>query len=118
VEFGDVLLADIFTSFSRVFADLTAASCAVVFVSPEKTEFLSSHHQVCSHTLLAALVMILPYYFRLRQCIADYNYGHRKNPGQYWNAVKYGTVFPAQILSYIIATRQGVEYYSIVNTLW
>ncbi|KZV81617.1 EXS-domain-containing protein [Exidia glandulosa HHB12029] len=95
VYFCDVVLADVFTSFAKVFGDvwmtvamfLPSGSLTALPVFEGKWEWA------------VPFMMSLPYAVRLRQCLVDYLASGRQNTTQLLNAVKYATAFPVIFLS-------------------
>ncbi|EJD52864.1 EXS-domain-containing protein [Auricularia subglabra TFB-10046 SS5] len=95
VFFSDIVLADIFTSFAKVFGDvwmsaamlLPAGSLKALPVFAGKWEWA------------VPCMVSLPYAVRLRQCLVDYLGSNRQNTTALLNAVKYATAFPVIFLS-------------------
>ncbi|KAJ1973102.1 protein-ER retention protein, partial [Dimargaris verticillata] len=110
VLFGDVVLADILTSFARVFADLFLALCdlsnlATMAWSEPGAKFHTSPpinfaYQQCGYRIIGPLVIAMPYAFRFRQCLsealASSGMARRRHIA---NAIKYFTSFPVIGLS-------------------
>jgi len=109
--FCDVVMADLITSFSKVVGDIYVALAELfleVVIVPyadrkygdEKQASVHIHHHLLLD-LLGALTILVPYLFRLRQCIADYFTKATKSERtkSLLNAIKYGTSIPLYILS-------------------
>ncbi|TPX45373.1 hypothetical protein SeMB42_g04034 [Synchytrium endobioticum] len=117
VPFSDVILADILTSFSRVFGDLQIVFWTLVMPNEESqtSEVLDQNQPyqsdvastklIASWTDLVAPILICsPFIFRLRQCIAEYNLSAEpaaKNR-HLTNAAKYLSALPVIISSFLI----------------
>jgi len=118
--FCDVVMADLITSFSKVIGDMYVA-LAEIFVEivivpyadkkfgddnilsdgrSRKERSVHIHHHILLD-LLGAMMILLPYLFRLRQCIADYFTKATKSQRtkSLLNAIKYGTSIPVYVLS-------------------
>lgn len=68
VRFKEFLLADVCTSLTKTFEDSIYTSC--FFYGPD---WLNSSNPVCSYTTLATgLIVIVPYWWRLMQCLVRY----------------------------------------------
>ncbi|PWZ02981.1 EXS-domain-containing protein [Testicularia cyperi] len=98
VTFSDVILADIFTSFARVFGDVWLTAC---FLLPRK-----EHHTWWNGkgSAFVPILISLPYLIRFRQCISEYRTSMstdkgRKSKKPLWNAAKYASAFPVIWLS-------------------
>ncbi|KAI8866173.1 EXS-domain-containing protein [Ramicandelaber brevisporus] len=136
VLLSDVILADILTSFARVFADTYATGCdfyyhmfvtksAPVTVIPSPTSNSS-----CNYTTVAPYLVSLPFLFRLRQCITEvYRAKHPVDRRRHiMNALKYLSALPVIFLSAAqkedaMNSRLGVLFVCwsvavIVNTLY
>ncbi|KAI5466286.1 EXS family-domain-containing protein [Mariannaea sp. PMI_226] len=109
-KFGDILLADVLTSYAKVFGDLFVAIC-MVFTSGSSTKRPDRN---CGGTVIVPLIMAVPNLIRFRQCMIEYM-RVRRAPykestgwgGQHLaNALKYSTAFPVLITS---AWQRAVE---------
>lgn len=98
-KFGDILLADVLTSYARVFADLFVCICMFLTRDGSATD---RPDRDCGGGILVPLIMAVPSAIRLRQCLIEY-YRVRRSPfnqatgwgGQHLaNAAKYSTAFP------------------------
>ncbi|KAK5990464.1 Protein ERD1-like-like protein [Cladobotryum mycophilum] len=110
-KFGDILLADVLTSYAKVFGDVFVMLC--MFFSPGGSS-TDRPDRNCGGTVMVPLLMAVPSMIRFRQCIVEY-LRVRRAPykestgwgGQHLaNALKYSTAFPVLILSCL---QRGVE---------
>ncbi|KAF2212739.1 hypothetical protein CERZMDRAFT_111791 [Cercospora zeae-maydis SCOH1-5] len=85
-KFGDVLLADALTSYSKPISEILVVVC-MFFKGLHTT---SQPDRACGHELIVPLAIAWPFVIRLRQCVIE---------GQRANALKYATAFPVIILS-------------------
>ena len=104
-KFGDILLADVLTSYAKVLGDLFVSTCMLV---SSKTTSTSTPDRGCGGQYLVPIVISIPSIIRLRQCLIEFVRVRReKPPGGGWggqhlaNALKYSTAFPVIILSAI-----------------
>lgn len=107
-KFGDILLADVLTSYAKIIADLFVALCMFFTPSGSATK---RPDRACGGQYLVPLVIAIPSLIRFRQCITEYlrvKASNRKNGGigaAGWggqhlaNALKYATAFPVIIFS-------------------
>ncbi|CAM1506626.1 Fc.00g062670.m01.CDS01 [Cosmosporella sp. VM-42] len=109
-KFGDILLADVLTSYAKVFGDLFVTIC-MFFTRGSST---NRPDRNCGGTIIVPLIMAVPSMIRFRQCMIEY-FRVRRAPykesvgwgGQHLaNALKYSTAFPVLITS---ALQRGVE---------
>ncbi|KAL8304074.1 hypothetical protein RB597_004609 [Gaeumannomyces tritici] len=112
-KFGDILLADVLTSYSRVLADLYV--CVCMFLRSGNSAATAPPDRACGASLAVPLLLALPYAIRLRQCLTEY-LRVRRAPykesvgwgGQHLaNAAKYATAFPVIALN--AAVRPGAS---------
>ena len=109
-KFGDILLADVLTSYAKVLGDWFVAGC--MFLSPGVSS-TDKPDRGCGGAYLVPLIISIPSMIRLRQCLIEYT-RVRKNltatsgwGGQHLaNALKYSTAFPVIILS---ALQRGYD---------
>jgi len=102
-KFGDILLADVLTSYAKVLADLFVCLCMFLTRNGSAT---SRPDRGCGGEILVPLIMAVPSAIRLRQCLIEYFRVSRSAyketigwGGQHLaNAVKYSTAFPVIIL--------------------
>lgn len=106
ITFSDVILADILTSYARVFGDVWLTAC---FLVPRK-----EHHTWWNGkgSIVVPLLIMVPYAIRFRQCISEYCVSSPDKTGvrskrPVWNAVKYASAFPVIWLSAWFAADQG-----------
>ncbi len=106
ITFSDVILADILTSYARVFGDVWLTAC---FLVPRK-----EHHTWWNGkgSIVVPLLIMFPYAIRFRQCISEYCVSQPDKTGTrskrpIWNAVKYASAFPVIWLSAWFAADQG-----------
>ncbi|KGQ10421.1 Protein ERD1 2 [Beauveria bassiana D1-5] len=103
-KFGDILLADVLTSYAKVFGDVFVTVC--MFFSPGGSS-TDRPNRNCGGIVIVPLLMAVPSLIRFRQCIIEYlrvrNAPYRESGG--WggqhlaNALKYSTAFPVLITS-------------------
>jgi hypothetical protein len=102
-KFGDILLADVLTSYAKVLGDLFVSGC--MFFSPGVSS-TQKPDRSCGGAYMVPLIISIPSMIRLRQCLIEFG-RVRKNPsptsgwgGQHLaNALKYSTAFPVIVLS-------------------
>lgn len=103
-KFGDILLADVLTSYSKILGDLYVVLC--MFFTPSGSSTARPDRN-CGGTVIVPLIMAVPFAIRFRQCIIEY-FRVRRAPykesvgwgGQHLaNATKYATAFPVIIFS-------------------
>jgi EXS family len=107
-KFGDILLADVLTSYAKVLGDLFVSLC--MFFSSGKSA-TNKPDRGCGGQFIVPLIIAIPSLIRFRQCIIEYlrvrqsiqRQGGRSSDG--WggqhlaNALKYASAFPVIILS-------------------
>ncbi|EJU04061.1 EXS-domain-containing protein [Dacryopinax primogenitus] len=93
--FCDIVLADIFTSFAKVFGDLYISAHQIFWVG----YVTSVPAQKGMLQLIVPTMMSIPYFIRLRQCCIDYLVSDRRSKRPLYNALKYATAFPVIYLS-------------------
>lgn len=97
ITFSDVILADILTSFAKVFGDVWLTAC---FLVPRK-----EHHTWWNGkgSIAVPMLISLPYAIRFRQCLSEYlispTLEGKKSKKPLWNALKYASAFPVIWLS-------------------
>lgn len=103
-KFGDILLADVLTSYAKVSADIFVTACMFFSSGGSST---NRPDRNCGGIVIVPLLLAVPSMIRLRQCIIEY-YRVRRAPykeatgwgGQHLaNALKYSTAFPVIITS-------------------
>ncbi|KAI4528580.1 EXS-domain-containing protein [Schizophyllum commune Loenen D] len=109
IHFADVILADILTSFAKVFVDIYFCLCQLL-ASGGSLLFVPS--QTGWTRWIAPTIMSIPYLIRFRQCLVEYS-GDTSNPKPLYNALKYFSSFPVLFLSaaqpLISAAKHGKE---------
>ncbi|KAI9171255.1 Protein ERD1-like protein [Paramyrothecium foliicola] len=122
-KFGDVLLADVLTSYAKVCGDLYVSIC--MFLTPGSSS-TGRPDRNCGGIVVVPLLMALPSLIRFRQCIIEY-LRVRRAPykestgwgGQHLaNALKYSTAFPVIITSSLQRNIENVEVKAALNKLW
>ncbi|KAG0254833.1 protein-ER retention protein [Actinomortierella ambigua] len=96
VTFSDVILADILTSFARVFGDLAVALCLMFWGGRG-----SGSTESCYNSPLVPIMTSVPYFIRLRQCLTEYKDSHYKIKRHLMNALKYASAFPVILISHL-----------------
>jgi hypothetical protein len=100
-KFGDILLADVLTSYAKVIADLFVSLCMYVQHNGSAT---ARPDRGCGGQYLVPIIIAVPSMIRLRQCVTEYlrvrsasssssGYQHLAN------ALKYFSAFPVILLS-------------------
>ena len=107
-KFGDILLADVLTSYAKVVADLFVALCMFFQHNGSATK---RPDRGCGGQYLVPIIIAIPSMIRFRQCITEYmrvRDSNRRNGGigtggwggqHLANAAKYFSAFPVIILS-------------------
>ncbi|CAN1220330.1 SPX and EXS domain-containing protein 1 [Linum perenne] len=72
ITFADFFLADILTSMSKVFSDLERSVCRMVHRQVATIAWFEADSICGSHSVAIPLVLVLPYLFRLFQCLRQY----------------------------------------------
>lgn len=123
-KFGDILLADVATSYAKVLADLYVALC--MFLRPDERGdggATARPDRACGGTLVVPLVLAAPSAIRLRQCLIEYG-RVRRGPlsresgwgGQHLaNALKYATAFPVIVFAALQRDRSSDDSRSYFN---
>lgn len=103
-KFGDILLADVLTSYAKVIGDLFICLCMFFTRNGSATD---RPDRGCGGTFFVPLLLAIPSAIRLRQCLIEYlrvrNSPFKESTG--WggqhlaNAAKYSTAFPVIILN-------------------
>ncbi|KAK3694945.1 EXS family-domain-containing protein [Podospora appendiculata] len=113
-KFGDVLLADVLTSYAKVFGDLFVCLCMFLTRDGSATD---RPDRRCGGVVIVPLIMAVPSAIRLRQCLIEY-VRVRRAPfkdavgwgGQHLaNALKYSTAFPVIVLSALMRNLGGPD---------
>ncbi len=108
-KFGDILLADVLTSYAKVLGDLFISLCMFFTSGGSAT---NRPDRGCGGQFIVPLIIAIPSLIRFRQCIIEYlrvrnSYHGAGGPsastvwgGQHLaNALKYASAFPVIILS-------------------
>lgn len=95
-KFGDVLLADALTSYSKPISELFVVLC-MLFKGLGTT---NKPDRLCGRELIVPLALAWPFVIRLRQCVKE---------EQWANAVKYATAFPVIVLSTMTRTSPDLR---------
>lgn len=114
-KFGDILLADVLTSYAKVLGDLFVAMC--MFFTPGFSS-TGKPDRGCGGQYIVPLIISIPSLIRLRQCLIEFlrvrraNAEHGAQASRGWggqhlaNALKYSSAFPVIILS---ALQRGYD---------
>ena len=107
VNFWHVIVADYLTSLAKALADLQESVCIgwSILHEPARHKYVPTttlwekHYFTCADTYWNALMLALPFWWRLMQCLKVYSVtGEQKN---LWNALKYSTAFPLVVAGYL-----------------
>lgn len=111
-KFGDILLADVLTSYAKVLGDLFISACMFLSTGSSSTD---KPDRSCGGQYMVPLIISIPSMIRLRQCLMEYarvRYNEHRSTSSGWggqhlaNALKYSTVFPVIVLS---ALQRGYD---------
>ncbi|OIV98753.1 hypothetical protein TanjilG_24924 [Lupinus angustifolius] len=126
ITFPDFFVADILTSMAKVFSDLERSVCRMVNRQVATIAWLEADSVCGSHSIAIPIVLVLPYLWRLLQCLRQYK--DTKEKTCLFNALKYSTAFPVIFLSalkYHVIPEQWTSLYrplwllsSVVNSLY
>ncbi|KAH9627372.1 hypothetical protein KSS87_001211 [Heliosperma pusillum] len=72
ISFSDFFLADILTSMSKVLSDLERSVCRMVHRQVATIAWFEADSVCGSHSVVIPVVLVLPYFFRLFQCLRQY----------------------------------------------
>ncbi|KAI9593466.1 EXS family-domain-containing protein [Syncephalis fuscata] len=108
IYFSDVILADILTSFAKVFADLYATLCHIIVlggIDLAAPGLVTAN--ACGYHWIGPGLTALPYALRFKQCCIEYIHtdvtaDRRRHMA---NALKYASAFPVIFLSAIQQLR-------------
>ncbi|KJZ73660.1 hypothetical protein HIM_06993 [Hirsutella minnesotensis 3608] len=122
-KFGDIILADVLTSYAKVCGDLFVALCMFVRPGGSSTDRPDRN---CGGTVIVPLLMAIPSLIRFRQCIIEYlrvrHAPYKESSG--WggqhlaNALKYSTAFPVIITSALQRNTQDEGSRTALNRAW
>ncbi|KIW27620.1 uncharacterized protein PV07_07345 [Cladophialophora immunda] len=114
-KFGDILLADVLTSYAKVLGDLFVSTCMLL---DAKTTSTAKPNRGCGGVYLVPLIISIPSMIRLRQCLIEYLRVRRNRStssgwgGQHLaNALKYASAFPVIILSALQRGYDPTKFY-------
>ncbi|GMN58098.1 hypothetical protein TIFTF001_027196 [Ficus carica] len=116
ISFSDFFVADILTSMSKVFSDLERSVCRMVHRQVATIAWFEADSVCGSHSVAIPIVLVLPYLFRLFQCLRQYKDTGEKT--SLLNALKYSTAVPVIFLSalkYHIFPEKWTNFY---RPLW
>ncbi|KAI9071267.1 hypothetical protein K1719_046773 [Acacia pycnantha] len=110
------LQADILTSMAKVFSDLERSVCRMVHRQVATIAWLEADSVCGSHSIAIPLALVLPYLFRLNQCLRQY-----KDTGErttLLNALKYSTAVPVIFLSALKYHVLPDNWTNLYRPLW
>ncbi|KAM7270625.1 hypothetical protein ACFE04_029839 [Oxalis oulophora] len=116
ISFSDFFLADILTSMAKVLSDLERSVCRMVHRQVATIAWFEADSVCGSHSVAIPLVLVLPYLFRLFQCLRQYKDTREKSC--LLNALKYSTAVPVIFLSalkYHVLPERWTNFY---RPLW
>ncbi|GER47937.1 EXS (ERD1/XPR1/SYG1) family protein [Striga asiatica] len=116
ISFADFFLADIFTSMSKVFSDLERSVCRMVHRQVATIAWFEADSVCGSHAVAIPIVLVLPYIFRLFQCLRQYK--DTKEKTALFNALKYSTAVPVIFLSALKYHVFPEKWTNIYRPLW
>ncbi|PON93278.1 EXS, C-terminal [Trema orientale] len=126
ITFSDFFVADIMTSMSKVFSDLERSVCRMVHRQVATIAWFEADSVCGSHSVAIPIVLVLPYLFRLFQCLRQYKDTGEKTT--LLNALKYSTAVPVIFLSalkYHVFPEKWTNFYrplwllsSVLNSLY
>ncbi|XP_047983228.1 SPX and EXS domain-containing protein 5-like [Salvia hispanica] len=116
ITFADFFLADIFTSMSKVFSDLERSVCRMVHRQVATIAWLEADSVCGSHSVTIPIALVLPYIFRLFQCLRQYKDTREKT--SLLNALKYSTAVPVIFLSALKYHVSPEKWTNIYRSLW
>ncbi|OIW09239.1 hypothetical protein TanjilG_26452 [Lupinus angustifolius] len=116
----------LFECIMLVFSDLERSVCRMVHRQVATIDWLEADSVCGSHSVAIPLVLVLPYIFRLNQCLRQYKDSGDKT--SLLNALKYSTAVPVIFLSalkYHIFPDKWTNFYrplwllsSVINSLY
>ncbi|XP_019156228.1 PREDICTED: SPX and EXS domain-containing protein 5-like [Ipomoea nil] len=116
ISFADFFLADIFTSMSKVFSDLERSVCRMVHRQVATIAWFEADSVCGSHAVAIPIVLVLPYIFRLFQCLRQYKDTREKTA--LFNALKYSTAVPVIFLSALKYHVFPAKWVNTFRPLW
>jgi len=108
VTFWHVIVADYLTSMAKAFSDMQMTCCISAHIFGERpagapyvssTELWNGYEEHCADTYANAIMLGLPFCWRLMQCLKVYS--KTKERKNLWNALKYSTAFPLVYSGYM-----------------
>ncbi|KAB1998840.1 hypothetical protein ES319_D12G118000v1 [Gossypium barbadense] len=72
ISFPDFFLADILTSMAKVFSDLERSACRMLHNQVATIAWFEADSICGSHSVAIPLVLVIPYIWRLMQCLRQY----------------------------------------------
>ncbi|KAI5291830.1 protein-ER retention protein, partial [Ascosphaera acerosa] len=119
-KFGDIILADVLTSYSRVFGDLYVAACLFLARDASSTRSPPDRVHFGHATVMVPVLVALPSLIRLRQCMVEfwrvYSRGGGTRSIDGWggqhlaNALKYASAFPPIALNALQQQQQQQQH--------
>ncbi|XP_074269712.1 uncharacterized protein LOC141592786 [Silene latifolia] len=116
ISFSDFFLADILTSMSKVLSDLERSVCRMVHRQVATIAWFEADSVCGSHSVAIPVVLVLPYFFRLFQCLRQYKDTGEKS--SLLNALKYSTAVPVIFLSALKYHVYPDKWTNIYRPLW
>ncbi|XP_019413394.1 PREDICTED: SPX and EXS domain-containing protein 1-like isoform X1 [Lupinus angustifolius] len=116
ISFSDFFLADILTSMAKVFSDLERSVCRMVHQQVATIAWLEADSVCGSHSIAIPLALVLPYLFRLNQCLRQYKDTGEKTA--LLNALKYSTAVPVIFLSALKYHVFPERWTNLYRPLW
>ena len=114
-KFGDILLADVLTSYAKVLGDFFVSGCMFFARDASST---NKPDRSCGGAFMVPLIIAIPFAIRFRQCLIEFRRVRKSRqtagstPLSGWggthlaNALKYASAFPVTILS---ALQRGYD---------
>ncbi|XP_057956487.1 uncharacterized protein LOC131149768 isoform X2 [Malania oleifera] len=116
ITFSDFFLADILTSMAKVVSDLERSVCRMIHRQVATIAWFEADSVCGSHSVAIPLVLVLPYIFRLFQCLRQYKDTREKTT--LLNALKYSTAVPVIFLSALKYHVFPDRWTNIYRPLW
>ncbi|XP_010323434.1 uncharacterized protein [Solanum lycopersicum] len=116
IAFADFFLADILTSMSKVFSDLERSVCRMVHRQVATIAWFEGDSVCGSHSVAIPIVLVLPYLFRLFQCLRQYK--DTRDKTSLFNALKYSTAVPVIFVSALQYHVFPDKWVNLYRPLW
>ncbi|XP_022894584.1 SPX and EXS domain-containing protein 3-like isoform X3 [Olea europaea var. sylvestris] len=116
IMFADFFLADILTSMSKVFSDLERSVCRMIHHQVATIAWFEADSVCGSHSVAIPIVLVLPYIFRLFQCLRQYKDTRERTT--LLNALKYSTAVPVIFLSALKYHVIPDKWLNVYRPLW